>query len=58
MSVWYALVLPVLAIIALRFFFVKQMRLWEYVVPVGASFLMILMGKGCADMVAVQDTEY
>lgn len=55
---WFALIIPILTIIALRLFCERAMAWWEYSLPILVSVLIIGGGKLVAEKITIQSTEY
>lgn len=56
--IWFALVIPVLAVLICAIFFTKKMAPWEYAVLFFVPLLTIFIGKQMSIYSQVQDTEY
>ncbi len=58
MAIWLALLIPVLVAFVLYFFFNHNTIWWEFLIPFGASFLLILIMKFSTELSQTSDTEY
>jgi len=58
MSIWYALLVPIIGAIVMLKWFKKYLAWWEIFLPFCASFIFILIFKFTVEKVQVNDTEY
>jgi hypothetical protein len=55
---WFALIIPIIAIIVLKIYFSKQLAWWEFFIPIIAALGMIGIGKALGNWSATRDQEY
>ncbi len=58
MLAWFAMGIPVLTAVVLLVWFRHKTVWWEFLIPVVASFVLILIGKFTTETFQTRDTEY
>lgn len=58
MVIWLSLLIPILTVFILYVFFNHQTSWWEFLIPFGASLVMILIMKFSSEVSQTSDTEY
>lgn len=58
MSIWFSLLIPIIAALVMLKWFPKYMAWWEGVIPLVACFIFIVIFKFTVEKVQVNDTEY
>ena len=58
MSIWFSLLIPIIAALVMLKWFPKYMAWWEGVIPLVACFIFIGIFKFTVEKVQVNDTEY
>jgi len=58
MIIWFAMLVPVAAVILMNYCYKHRIAWWECLLPVGASFFLILITKACVETSQTQDTEF
>lgn len=58
MTLWFLMIIPIVACIILMLFFTKKIVWWEYALLLGVPLFIILCTQGCAETALKRDTEY
>jgi len=58
MSIWFALLVPIIGIVVMAVFFKKDMTWWELILPLAVSVIFIGISKVVTEKIAMTDTEY
>ena len=58
MEIWFALLIPFATAAIMLMFFSRKVTWWEVLLPLGASFLLILIAKCLIEYTQCCDTEY
>lgn len=56
--IWLALLVPLLGVVIMAWKFPGRLTWWEPLLPIAAALLVIGVGKGCGEAIAVHDVEY